>query len=61
MPQPPHGRRDVRDRGRRGNGTIRRIWIMISNTEPEFLRGLVLRMYWDGANAGQFAGAGASR
>ena len=32
-----------------GNGTIRRMWITISSMDPEYLRGIVLRMYWDGA------------
>jgi hypothetical protein len=32
-----------------GNGTIRRMWITVSQWTPAILRGLVLRMYWDGA------------
>ena len=31
-----------------GMGTIRRMWITISNRAPELMRGIVLRMYWDG-------------
>lgn len=31
-----------------GNGTVRRIWITLSQRTPEFLRGIVIRMYWDG-------------
>jgi hypothetical protein len=32
-----------------GPGTIRRIWITLMERTPEFLRGIVVRMYWDGA------------
>ena len=32
-----------------GTGTIRRFWITVSDWSPEILRGLVLRMFWDGA------------
>lgn len=32
-----------------GTGTVRRIWITISDRSPAMLRGLVLRAYWDGA------------
>lgn len=32
-----------------GMGTVRRIWITISDRSPVMLRGLVLRAYWDGA------------
>lgn len=32
-----------------GMGTVRRLWITIDDRSPELLRGLVLRMYWDGA------------
>ena len=31
-----------------GMGTIRRMWITISELSPELVRGIVLRMYWDG-------------
>lgn len=31
-----------------GSGTIRRIWITINDRSPELLRGIVIRMYWDG-------------
>jgi hypothetical protein len=31
------------------SGTVRRIWITISDRNPEQLRGLVIRMYWDEA------------
>jgi len=31
-----------------GSGTVRRIWITLMQRTPEFLRGIVLRMYWDG-------------
>ncbi|MFQ3549994.1 MAG: glycoside hydrolase family 172 protein [Armatimonadota bacterium] len=30
-----------------GMGTIRRFWITISERDPELLRGIVLRIYWD--------------
>lgn len=29
-------------------GTLRRFWITISDRSPEMLRGIVLRIYWDG-------------
>lgn len=56
-----HGRKGMPCRGRlkagecwtladgRGTGTLRRIWITMSDRGPRQLRGLVLRMYWDGA------------
>lgn len=31
------------------SGTVRRIWITMTERSPERLRGLVIRMYWDGA------------
>lgn len=31
-----------------GPGIINRIWITIQDRSPEMLRGLVIRMYWDG-------------
>jgi len=31
-----------------GMGTVRRLWITIDDRSPELLRGIVLRMYWDG-------------
>lgn len=31
-----------------GMGTVRRLWITIDDRSPALLRGLVLRMYWDG-------------
>lgn len=31
-----------------GSGVIRRIWITIGDRSPEQLRGIVIRMYWDG-------------
>jgi hypothetical protein len=33
-----------------GPGTIRRWWITLMERTPAFLRGLVLRVYWDGAD-----------
>src|SRR5579863_8158893 len=30
------------------SGIVRRIWMTISDRNPEQLRGLVIRMYWDG-------------
>ena len=33
-----------------GMGTVRRMWITISNRSFELLRGIVLRMYWDGSD-----------
>lgn len=33
-----------------GPGMIRHIWITIPPEHPEHLRGLILRMYWDGQN-----------
>lgn len=33
----------------KGSGMVRRIWITVSDRGPEMLRGLVIRMYWDGA------------
>lgn len=32
-----------------GSGAIRRIWVTISERTPQMLRGLVVRVYWDGA------------
>ncbi len=32
-----------------GEGTIRRMWFTASGRSPEILRGVVLRMWWDGA------------
>ncbi len=34
-----------------GVGTVRRLWVTISDRSPALLRGLVLRMYWDDAEA----------
>lgn len=31
-----------------GMGTIRRMWITIDDRSPQMMRGIVLRMYWDG-------------
>ncbi|HVF10792.1 MAG TPA: glycoside hydrolase family 172 protein, partial [Abditibacteriaceae bacterium] len=31
-----------------GMGTVRRMWITINDRSPHMLRGLVLRMFWDG-------------
>jgi hypothetical protein len=31
-----------------GIGVVRRIWITIPDRSPAFLRGMVIRMYWDG-------------
>jgi hypothetical protein len=31
------------------SGIVRRMWVTISERTPELLRGIVLRMYWDGA------------
>ena len=33
----------------RGCGTVRRIWVTMGDRSPEMMRGIVLRMYWDGA------------
>jgi hypothetical protein len=33
-----------------GAGTVRRFWITIDDRSPQMLRGLVLRIYWDGAD-----------
>src|SRR6478752_7287825 len=30
-------------------GVVRRMWITINDRTPAMLRGLVLRMYWDGS------------
>lgn len=50
------------------SGTVRRIWITISNRSPVALRGLRLDMYWDGADRpavsaplGDFFGQGLGR
>lgn len=32
-----------------GSGTVRRLWVTISDRSPAMLRGLVLRCFWDGA------------
>lgn len=32
------------------SGVIRRMWVTISERTPELLRGIVIRMYWDGAD-----------
>ncbi len=47
-----------------GAGTVRRMWMTLSDRSPEMLRALRLRMYWDGAETpavdvplGDFAGA----
>lgn len=51
-----------------GPGCIRHIWMTIADTEPNYLRRLVLRMYWDGernpsveAPVGDFFGVGHAR
>lgn len=31
-----------------GMGVVRRMWVTILEREPEYMRGLVIRMYWDG-------------
>lgn len=31
------------------SGTVRRIWITINDRSPVMMRGIVIRMYWDGA------------
>ena len=31
-----------------GPGVLRRIWITVSSRDPHYLRGLAIRMYWDG-------------
>ena len=31
-----------------GTGVVRRMWITIPDRSPECLRGMVIRMYWDG-------------
>jgi hypothetical protein len=33
-----------------GMGTVRRIWMTMSDRTPALMRGIVLRMYWDGAS-----------
>lgn len=33
-----------------GSGVVRRIWITISDRSPQLMRGIVIRMYWDGAS-----------
>jgi len=33
-----------------GSGTVRRTWVTINDRTPAMLRGLVIRMYWDGAD-----------
>jgi hypothetical protein len=51
-----------------GAGTIRRMWITISDRSPQMLRGLKLEMFWDGeakpavsAPFGDFFGVGLGR
>jgi hypothetical protein len=51
-----------------GAGCIRHIWITISDNEPDYLRRVVLRAYWDGepspsieSPAGDFFGVGHAR
>jgi len=51
-----------------GAGSIRHIWITIADNEPDYLRRLVLRAYWDGETApsiespiGDFFGVGHAR
>ena len=52
----------------RGAGCIRHIWITVATQEPEYLRRLVLRAYWDGESSpsvetpiGDFFGVGHAR
>jgi hypothetical protein len=52
----------------RGAGCIRHIWMTVSTGEPDYLRKLVLRMYWDGealpsveCPVGDFFGVGHAR
>ncbi|MBI1898995.1 MAG: DUF2961 domain-containing protein [Acidobacteria bacterium] len=52
----------------RGAGCIRHVWITIASNEPDYLRRLVLRAYWDGEPApsietpvGDFFGVGHGR
>jgi hypothetical protein len=49
----------------RGAGCVRHIWITVAHEEPDYLRRLVLRAYWDGESApsvetplGDFFGVG---
>ncbi len=35
----------------RGPGVIRRIWITVSSRDPDYLRRIALKMYWDGETA----------
>ncbi len=51
-----------------GAGAIRHVWVTINSTEPNYLRRLVLRAYWDGmdrpsieAPIGDFFGVGHGR
>lgn len=51
-----------------GSGCIRHIWVTINSTEPDYLRRLVLRAYWDGQSnpsiespIGDFFGVGHGR
>ena len=51
-----------------GAGSIRHIWMTIADNEPDYLRRLVLRMYWDGESQpsvespiGDFFGVGHAR
>lgn len=52
----------------KGAGCIRHIWITISTQEPDYLRRLILRAYWDGETSpsvetpiGDFFGVGHAR
>lgn len=52
----------------RGAGCIRHIWVTIASNEPDYLRKLVFRAYWDGENTpsvetpvGDFFGVGHAR
>jgi len=49
----------------RGAGCVRHIWVTIASNEPDYLRKLVFRAYWDGESApsiespvGDFFGVG---
>jgi hypothetical protein len=51
-----------------GSGVVRRIWMTIRNRTPQFLRGMRIDMYWDGAKTpavsaplGDFFGIGLGR
>lgn len=52
----------------RGAGCVRHIWVTISSREPDYLRKLVFRAYWDGESSpsietpvGDFFGVGHAR